>query len=111
MKFWKIFPIFAQENGQNETLKFFELYELQWSRLLHFRSGREATRGLKIKKEKVAGAGMGYCPFSKIESQYNKLYCGPQQAERAHSRLSCIVAHSRLSSHTIGSAVWWHTAG
>ena len=66
-----------------KLLKFFELYELQWSRLLHFRSGREATEGLekKKKREKVAGAGMGYCPFSKIESQYNRLYCGTQQAE------------------------------
>ena len=62
-----------------KLLKFFELYELQWSRLLHFRSGREATGGLgKKKKEKVAGAGMGYCTFSKIESQYNRLYCGTQ---------------------------------
>ena len=54
MKLWKIFPVFAQENGQNETLKFFlELYELQWSRLLHFRSGREATRGLEKKKKGI----------------------------------------------------------
>ena len=91
---------------------FFELYELQWSRLLHFRSGREATGGLeKKKREKVVGAGMGYCPFSKkkkieIESQYSRLYCGTQQAQlycgtqQAHSRLSCIVAHNRLSRHT-----------
>ena len=51
-----------------KLLKFFELYELQWSRLLHLRSGREATgvlENFKKKKEKVAGAGMGYCPFSK----------------------------------------------
>ena len=26
---------------------------------------------------------MSYCPFSKIESQYNRLYCGTQQAEQA----------------------------
>ena len=46
-------PVFAQEKGQNKTLKFFfELYELQWSRLLHFRSGREATGGLEKKKKK-----------------------------------------------------------
>ena len=45
-------------------------------------------RKKKKKKEKVAGAGMGYCPVSKIESQYNRLYCGTQQAEQAHSRLS-----------------------
>ena len=65
-----------------KLLKFFKLYELQWSRLLHFRSGREATGGLeKKKREKVVGAGMGYCPFSKIESQYTSLYCGTQQAE------------------------------
>ena len=54
-----------------KLLKFFELYELQWSRLLHFKSRREATGGLekKKKREKVAGAGMGYYPFSKIQSQ------------------------------------------
>ena len=34
-----------------KLLKFFELYELQWSRLLHFRSGREATGGLEQKKK------------------------------------------------------------
>ena len=44
---------------------------------------------------------MGYCHFLKIESQYSRLYCGTQQAEQAHNRLSrhttgCIVAHSRL---------------
>ena len=94
-----------------KIFKFFELYELQWSRLLHFRSGKEATRGLKKKKEKVTGAGMGYCPFSRIESQYSRLYCGTQQAEQAHNRLSCIVAPSRLSRHTAGSAVLWHAAG
>ena len=73
-----------------KLLKNFELYELQWSRLVHFRSGKEATGGLekKEKKEKVAGVGMGYCPFSKIESQYSRLYCGTQQAEQAHSRMS-----------------------
>ena len=64
-----------------KLLKIFELYELQWPRLLHFRSGREITRGLeKKKKEKVAGAGIGYCLFSKIESQYSRLYYGTQQA-------------------------------
>ena len=35
-----------------KLLKNFELYELQWSRLLHFRSGREATGGLEKKKKK-----------------------------------------------------------
>ena len=30
-----------------KILNFFELYELQWSRLLHFRSGKEAAGGLK----------------------------------------------------------------
>ena len=34
-----------------KLLKFFELYELQWSRLLHFRSGREVTGGLEKKKK------------------------------------------------------------
>ena len=75
-----------------KLLKFFELYELQLSRLLHFRSGREATGGLEKKKkkkiEKVARVEMGYCPFSKIESQYSRLYCGTQQPEQAHSKLS-----------------------
>ena len=95
-----------------KLLKNFELYELQWSRLLHFRSDREATGGLEEKKkEKVVGAGMGYCPFFKIESQYSRLYCGTQQAEQAHNRLSCIVAHSTLSMHTVGSAVLWHIVG
>ena len=61
-----------------KLLKNFELYELQWSRLLHFRSGREATGGLEKKREKVVGVGMGYYLFSKIESQYNRLYCGTQ---------------------------------
>ena len=57
-----------------KLLKFFELYELQWFRLLHFKSDREATRGLKKKqRKKVVGAGMGYCLFSKIESQYSRL--------------------------------------
>ena len=56
-----------------KLLKNFELYELQWSRLLHFRSGREATGGLEKKKGKFVGAGMGYCPFSKIKSQYSRL--------------------------------------
>ena len=72
-----------------KLLKVFELYELQWSRLLHFRSGREPTGGLgKKKREKVAGAGMGHYPFSKIESQYNRLYCGTQQAKQEHSKRS-----------------------
>ena len=38
-----------------KLLKNFELYELQWSRLLHFRSGREATGGLGKKKKKGKG--------------------------------------------------------
>ena len=38
-----------------KLLKNFELYELQWSRLLHFRSGKEATEGLekKIKRKRL----------------------------------------------------------
>ena len=36
-------------------LKILELYELQWSRLLHFRSGREAIGRLEKKKEKGKG--------------------------------------------------------
>ena len=50
----------------------------------------------KKKKEKVAGVGMGYCPFSKIESQYSKLYYGTQQA---------------VLWHTVDSAVLWHIIG
>ena len=68
MKFNKNFPVVPMKRVKMKLLKNFELYELQWSRLL-FRSGREATGGLKKKKEKVARVGMGYCPFSKIESQ------------------------------------------
>ena len=72
-----------------KLLKFFKLYELQWSRLLHFRSGREAMGGLekkrKKKRKKVAGVGMGYRPFSKIESQYSRLYCGTHQAVLWHT--------------------------
>ena len=40
-----------------KLLKFFELYELQWSRLLHFRSGREATEGLEKRMKKKKGKG------------------------------------------------------
>ena len=40
-----------------KLLKFFELYELQWSRLLHFRSGREATAGLEKKNCIVTEGG------------------------------------------------------
>ena len=36
VKLWKIFPVFAQEKGKNLTKKkSFELYEVQWSKLLH----------------------------------------------------------------------------
>ena len=44
-----------------KLLKNFELYELQWSRLLHLRSGREATRGLE--KKYKAEAGMATANF------------------------------------------------
>ena len=43
MKLWKIFPVFAQENGKILTHKNFELYDVQCSRLLHLWSGKEAT--------------------------------------------------------------------
>ena len=34
-----------------KLLKNFELYELQWSRLLHFKSGKEAIEELEKKKK------------------------------------------------------------
>ena len=46
MKLWKIFLVFAQEKGKekkNLTHKNFELYEVQWSSLLHLWSSKEAT--------------------------------------------------------------------
>ena len=72
---------------------------MQWSRLLHLWSSKEAIGDKKKKKkrEKVARAGMGYCPFSKIEQAHNRLNCIV-----AHSRLSYIVAHSGLSRHITG---------
>ena len=49
MKLWKIFPVFAQEKSKKKKLthKNFELYEVQWSRLLHLWSSKEATRDEK----------------------------------------------------------------
>ena len=47
MKLWKIFPVFAQEKGKNLTHKNFELHEVQWSRLLHLWSTKEATEDEK----------------------------------------------------------------
>ena len=44
---------FAQEKGLKLTFKNFELYKLQLSRLLHFRSSREATKGIKKKLRNV----------------------------------------------------------
>ena len=38
-----------------KLLKNFELYELQWSRLVHFSSGKEATGGLEKKRKKGKG--------------------------------------------------------
>ena len=79
-----------------KLLKFFELYELQWSRLLHFRSGREATGGFKKKKK-----GKRLLELEWATAHFLKLN---------HNTIGCIVAHSRLSRHTTGSAVLWHTA-
>ena len=45
------FQFLHNKRVKMKLLKFFESYELQWSRLLHFRSGREATGGLKKKKK------------------------------------------------------------
>ena len=59
----------------------------------------------KKKREKVTGAEMGYCPFSKIESQYSRLYCGTQQAEQAHNRLS---RHAGLGAPGGGRDMAWH---
>ena len=44
VKFWKIITVFAQEKGvKNLTQENFELYELQWSSLLHLWSSKETT--------------------------------------------------------------------
>ena len=52
MKLWKIFLVFATENGEILTHKKFELYEVQWSRLLHLWSSKEATGVEKKNDEK-----------------------------------------------------------
>ena len=52
MKLWKIFKVFAQEKGKNLTQNFFELYEVQWSRLLHLWSSKETTGDGKKNDEK-----------------------------------------------------------
>ena len=70
-----------------KLLNFFELYELQWSRLLHFRSGREATRGLE-KKE-----GKRLLELEWATAHFLKL---------SHNKTGCFVAHRRLSRHTTG---------
>ena len=49
-----------------KLLKFFELYELQWSRLLHFRSGREATGGLKKKGRRLLELEWATAHFLKL---------------------------------------------
>ena len=36
------------------------------------------------KKKRCGGARMGYCPFSKVESRYNKLYCDTRHGLGAH---------------------------
>ena len=46
---------------------------MQWSRLLHFRSGREATGGLG-KKKKIFWCWAGLLPILCFESRYNRLY-------------------------------------
>ena len=51
MKLWKIFPVFAQEKGKILTHKIFELYEVQWSRLLHLWSSKEAIGDEKKQKK------------------------------------------------------------
>ena len=76
MKLWKIFLVFTQEKGKILTHKNFELYEVQWSRLLHLWSSKEATGDEKKGREKVQWSWNGLLPiFSKFESQYSKLYC------------------------------------
>ena len=72
-----------------KLLKFFELYELQWSRLLHFRSGREATGGLEKKRKRLLELEWATAHFLKL----------------SHNTAGYIVAHnrlSRLSRHTAG---------
>ena len=81
-----------------KLLTIFELYELQWSRLLHFKSGREASGGIKnkkIKRKTLLELEWATAHFLKL----------------SHNTAGCIVAHSRLSRHTTGSAVLWHIAG
>ena len=71
-----------------KLLKIFELYKLQWSRLLHFRSGREATGGLEKKKK-----GKRLLELEWATTHFLKL---------SHNTTGCIVAHIRLSRHTAG---------
>ena len=70
-----------------KLLKFFELYELGWSRIIHFRSGREATRGLEKKKKKK---GKLLLELEWAIAYFLKL---------SHNTAGCIMAHSRLSRH------------
>ena len=70
-----------------KLLKFFEFYELQWSKLLHFRIGMEATGGLEKKK------GKRLLELEWATAHFLKLN---------HNTAGCIVAHSSLSRHTIG---------
>ena len=71
-----------------KLLKFFKLYELKWSRLLHFRSGREVTKGLEKKKKRKRLLELEWAT-----THFLKL---------SHNTTGCIVAHSRLSRHTAG---------
>ena len=69
---------------KTKLLKNFELYELQWSRLLHFRSGIEATGGLEKNKNKRKRL---------LELEWDSAHF----LKSSHNIAGCIVAHSRLS--------------
>ena len=76
-----------------KLLKNFELYELQMSRLLHFRSGREATG--KKKEKRLLKLEWATAHFLKL----------------SHNTAGCIVARSRLCRHIAGLAILWHIVG
>ena len=68
MKLWKIFPVFAQKNGKILTHKNFELYEVQWSRLLHLWSSKKATgdekKNIGVLRRKIF-LGFAVCKIGK----------------------------------------------
>ena len=49
----------------------------------------------KLKKKGVSGAGMGYCPFSQLESRYNALYCDTAGARGHDTAERCMLGWPR----------------